>query len=116
VEGSRHKVVVLGAGLAGMTAAYELRDRDVLVLEGRNRVGGRTLSGRHDAYWYNCGAQYVWDPRTLDLCRRLQLRVLDADGARTALFLRDRLVVASNPYLLLAKLPISRRRRTSPGR
>jgi oxygen-dependent protoporphyrinogen oxidase len=107
VEGSRHKVVVLGAGLAGMTAAYELRDRDVLVLEGRNRVGGRTLSGRHDAYWYNCGAQYVWDPRTLDLCRRLQLRVLDADGARTALFLRDRLVVASNPYLLLAKLPIS---------
>jgi oxygen-dependent protoporphyrinogen oxidase len=105
--GLRHEIVVLGAGLAGMTAAYELRDRDPLVLEARHRVGGRTLSGKHDAYWYNCGAQYVWNERTLELCRRLGLRVVGAGGARTAVFLRDRLVVASNPYLLLAKLPIS---------
>jgi protoporphyrinogen oxidase len=104
---SNHEIVVLGAGLAGMTAAYGLRDRDLVVLEGRDRVGGRTLSGQHDAYWYNCGAQYVWDERTLDLCQRLGLRVVGADGARAALFMRDRLVVASNPYLLLAKLPIS---------
>jgi oxygen-dependent protoporphyrinogen oxidase len=108
MEDSRHEIVVLGAGLAGMTAAYELRDHDVLVLETRNRVGGRTLSGEHRSYWYNCGAQYVWDERTLELCGSLGLPVVGADGARTAVFLRDRLVVASNPYLLLAKLPISR--------
>jgi oxygen-dependent protoporphyrinogen oxidase len=107
MDGSRHEIVVLGAGLAGMTAAYELRNRDVLVLETRDRVGGRTLSGQHQSYWYNCGAQYVWDERTLELCGRLGLRVVGADGARAAVFLRDRLVVASNPYLLLAKLPIS---------
>jgi protoporphyrinogen oxidase len=107
MEGSRHEIVVLGAGLAGMTAAYELRDRHPLVVEVRERVGGRTLSGQHDAYWYNCGAQYVWDERTLDLCSKLGLRVVGADGARAAVFLRDRLVVATNPYLLLVKLPIS---------
>lgn len=41
-------VVVVGAGYAGLTAALDLRDADidVLVLEGSDRVGGRTLSER----------------------------------------------------------------------
>ena len=39
-----HDVVVIGAGLAGLTAASELSGMgfDVVVLEGRDRVGGRT--------------------------------------------------------------------------
>jgi monoamine oxidase len=44
---SRHAdVVVIGAGFAGLTAARELArdDRSVLVLEARNRVGGRVLN------------------------------------------------------------------------
>ena len=42
---SKADVVILGAGLAGLTAAYHLRDRDIVVLESSDRVGGRTLSG-----------------------------------------------------------------------
>jgi monoamine oxidase len=42
------EVIVLGAGLAGLTAAYRLSEKGhrVIVLEARDRVGGRTW--RHD--------------------------------------------------------------------
>ncbi|MDJ0339035.1 NAD(P)/FAD-dependent oxidoreductase [Cryobacterium sp. PH31-O1] len=40
------KVIVVGAGLAGLTAAWKIRQQghDPVVLEARNRVGGRTWS------------------------------------------------------------------------
>ena len=41
------EVVVVGAGFAGLAAARELtrQGHDVLVLEGRDRVGGRSFTG-----------------------------------------------------------------------
>ena len=45
---SRRQVIVVGAGVAGLVAARRLADRglDVLVLEARDRVGGRLWSYR----------------------------------------------------------------------
>lgn len=45
---SRKEVLVLGAGMAGLAAAYELQQRGhkVTVLEGSKRVGGRVLTHR----------------------------------------------------------------------
>jgi monoamine oxidase len=42
------RVVILGAGLAGLTAAYRLKGQgyEVIVLEGQDRVGGRVLTVR----------------------------------------------------------------------
>ena len=105
--GSHPEVVILGAGLAGMTAAYHLRDRDVVVIESRDRVGGRTLSGEHDGYWYNSGAQFVWDARTVAQCRELGLDVLGGEGALSAGFLNGKLAIAPDANRLFMKMPVS---------
>ncbi|MFO0839736.1 MAG: NAD(P)/FAD-dependent oxidoreductase [Phycisphaerae bacterium] len=44
--GKRKRVVVVGAGFAGLACAHELKSAgyDVTVIEARNRVGGRVLS------------------------------------------------------------------------
>ena len=54
-------VVVIGAGLAGLTAARELvrRGFDVVVVEGRDRVGGRTFSGTLAGVPVDRGASFV---------------------------------------------------------
>jgi len=46
--GAGRKVIVLGTGVAGLTAAYELSNAgyDVTVLEARDRVGGRSYTAR----------------------------------------------------------------------
>ena len=41
--------IVIGGGIAGMSAAWRLRHSDVLVLEGSNRIGGRLRSERRGA-------------------------------------------------------------------
>lgn len=48
LPGPRKKVVVIGAGMAGLVAAYELAraGHDPLVLEAQQRVGGRVLTLR----------------------------------------------------------------------
>lgn len=51
--------IIVGGGIAGLTAAYHLRDRGVLLLEGGDRFGGRVMSISRGDYWANLGAQFV---------------------------------------------------------
>lgn len=60
-------VVVVGAGLAGLTAATGLAARglDVTVLEARDRVGGRTLGLQvAPGSWVDAGAAYLGERHT----------------------------------------------------
>lgn len=54
-------VVVVGAGFAGLSAARELSrlGRDVVVLEGRDRVGGRSYTGSLAGVPVDLGATFV---------------------------------------------------------
>ncbi|HEY8767834.1 MAG TPA: flavin monoamine oxidase family protein [Dehalococcoidia bacterium] len=55
------QVAIVGAGFAGLTAARELTRRgiDAIVLEARDRVGGRTWTIRKDGYWLDIGGQWT---------------------------------------------------------
>jgi monoamine oxidase len=58
---SQSDVLVIGAGLAGLVAARQLHQlgRSVLVLEARDRVGGRTLSHQVGREVLDLGGQWI---------------------------------------------------------
>src|SRR6059036_555706 len=73
----RLDLAVLGGGVAGLTAAYLLRDQDLEVFDSAGHVGGRTRSlQQEDGIWLNTGAQYV----STDRIKVVELA--DAVGAR----------------------------------
>ena len=55
------KVIVVGAGMAGLAAAYRLRKAgaDVTVLESNDHVGGRVRTETSDGYLIERGAQLI---------------------------------------------------------
>lgn len=54
-------IVVVGAGIAGLTTAHELRraGRDVRVLEAEDHVGGRMATLRRDGFLIDTGAEQL---------------------------------------------------------
>jgi monoamine oxidase len=81
----RGRVIVVGAGLAGLTAAYELGRAgfDVTVLEARDRIGGRVYTVRapfRDGQHAESGGEYVdvVHRRVRAFCRRFGLPLQNA--------------------------------------
>jgi oxygen-dependent protoporphyrinogen oxidase len=69
-------VAVVGAGMAGLTAAHELRRAglEVRVFEEQEHVGGRMHSFRHDGYTIDQGAEQISEQgyrATWELLKRL---------------------------------------------
>lgn len=75
---ARRRVVILGAGIAGLTAAYELgrKGYECTVLEASHRAGGRVLTLRHGDLIDEAGA-----PQTCDFDAEPHL-FLNAGAAR----------------------------------
>ncbi|HRO95144.1 MULTISPECIES: NAD(P)/FAD-dependent oxidoreductase [Micrococcaceae] len=54
--------IIIGGGLAGLSAAWRLRHWDTVVLEADQRVGGRIRSERRGDYWMNWGGHVFAGP------------------------------------------------------
>lgn len=75
-------IAILGGGIAGLVAAYELKDRDVILLEAEDQLGGR-IAGGHlpTGEYYNLGANYLSDDKVAmwDLVDKIGVEMVPYD-------------------------------------
>jgi oxygen-dependent protoporphyrinogen oxidase len=107
------EAVIVGAGIAGLAAAWYLRDRDVLVLEAADRVGGRVHSEPRGEYWLNLGAHVFSGPgsATWRLAEAVGVELAPVPGQLVAVELGGRIVAGGRPELYPFRLPLTLRER-----
>ncbi len=57
-----YDVVVVGGGISGLTVAYKLRDRNIVLLERESQTGGVSKSENWNGIEYALGAAYMVNP------------------------------------------------------
>ncbi len=93
---SRIRVVVVGGGIAGLTAAYLLAEDptlDVLLLEGSPRVGGKLRLAEVAGVTVDVGAEAMLNrrPEGVELARELGLEIVHPTSASSRLWTRGEL-------------------------
>ncbi|MEL7003047.1 MAG: FAD-dependent oxidoreductase, partial [Bacteroidota bacterium] len=70
-------VVIVGAGLSGLTSAYVLWQHNIpsLILEARDRIGGRIFTERSDSFHTEMGATWLGPQHTVLISLLEQLEV-----------------------------------------
>lgn len=76
-------VIIIGAGISGLAAAYKLKQNgmNVTLIEARNRIGGRVFSYKFNDTNVTCelGAEWVGEShsRLIELCKEFHLDLED---------------------------------------
>jgi len=95
IEETLYDTVIMGGGIAGLTAAYMLRDKHILLLEREDRFGGRVLSEKVNEATNNIGTQFFAEEDTsfVRLVNELDIERVshDMNSAPFALYLNNHL-------------------------
>ena len=74
------QVIIVGAGLAGLSAGYTLQKRGIqpLILESTRYAGGRSFCDQFDGYSLDTGADFFCDSydQISQLCRELDIKLI----------------------------------------
>jgi oxygen-dependent protoporphyrinogen oxidase len=113
-----HDVVIVGGGIAGLSAAWRLRHRDVLLLEAGDRLGGRMRSDACGEYWLNYGAHLLPGPGSLvdRMARECGLETAPVAGSMMGLAVGSTRLVNGPVETYPFRLPLSVRDRIAFAR
>ena len=108
-------VVVIGGGIAGLSAAWRLRHRDVLLLEAGDRLGGRLRSDVRGDYWLSYGAHLFPGPGSLvdAMVRECGLETVPVTGGMMGLALGSTVLTSGRVETYPLRLPLSLRDRVA---
>jgi oxygen-dependent protoporphyrinogen oxidase len=108
-------VVIVGGGIAGLSAAWRLRNRDVLLLEAGDRLGGRMRSDSRGEYWLNYGAHLFPGPGSLvdAMARECGLETVPVTGSMMGLAVGSTLLGNGRVETYPVRLPLSVRDRVA---
>jgi len=106
-------VVIVGGGIAGLSAAWRLRHRDALLLEAGDRLGGRMRSDPCGQYWLNYGAHLFPAPGSLvdGMARDCRLETVPVTGGMMGLAVGSKILEGGRVESYPFRLPLSLRER-----
>jgi oxygen-dependent protoporphyrinogen oxidase len=111
-------VVIVGGGIAGLSAAWRLRHRDVLLLEAGDRLGGRMRSDPCGEYWLNYGAHLFPAPGSLvdRMARECELETVPVTGGMMGLAVGAAILERGRVETYPFRVPLSLRDRLAFAR